>query len=179
MTDDNNIEFLKYPTGRFVKGKSYSGEDIAKAIDVFAAFPEQLGNFVKDWKGPILDIRYREGGWNARQVIHHLADSHGNLPMRVKTCLTEDKAEIKPYDENKWCTLYDANHSELDLSLMMLKGIHGRLADLFRSLPASDWERTIWHPESNYLYTLAELLAMYAWHGPHHLGHLKIIKEKS
>ncbi|MGZ3885508.1 MAG: DinB family protein, partial [Bacteroidia bacterium] len=99
--------------------------------------------------------------------------------LRIKTCLTEENAQIKPYDENKWSALYDANHSDIHLSLNMLEGIHGRLADLFGSLAETDWAKTIYHPESKHTYTLAELLALYAWHGTHHLGHLKIIREKS
>ena len=38
-----------------------------------------------------------------------------------------------------------------------------------------DLERTYIHPEYNREFKLSELLALYAWHGKHHYGHLQII----
>ena len=51
---------------------------------------------------------YREGGWTARQVIHHVADSHINAYVRTKWLLTEDGPTIKAYDEKAWAELPDA-----------------------------------------------------------------------
>jgi hypothetical protein len=171
------MEKLQYPIGRFIKGKSYSFDDVKKNIASFEVFLSQLESFVKDWDHKLLSIKYREGGWNGRQVIHHLADSHGNLPLRFKACLTEENAQIKPYMEDRWAELYDCKNSDIKPSLEIVHGLHARLTVLFESLSESDWQKTIFHPESKHTFTLAELLALYSWHGPHHLGHLKIISD--
>jgi hypothetical protein len=170
-----DLEKLQYPIGKFVKGKSYSFDETKKNIASFEVFPEQLKDFVKDWDDKVLSVKYREGGWNGRQVIHHLADSHGNLPLRFKTCLTEENPQIKPYLEDRWAELYDSKSADIKPSLAIIGGLHSRLTILFKSLDESDWQKTIYHPESKHTFTLAELLALYAWHGSHHLGHLKII----
>jgi hypothetical protein len=170
-----DIEKLQYPIGKFAKEKLYSFENTKKNIENFSAFPRQLELFVSNWDDKLLSAKYREGGWNGRQVIHHLADSHGNLPLRFKTCLTEENPQIKPYLEDKWAELYDCKNSDIKPSLEIIRGLHARLTVLFKSLNESDWQKTIFHPESKHTFTLAELLALYAWHGPHHLGHLKII----
>lgn len=172
-----NIEQLKYPIGPFVYGKDYTLTQVKENIQIFSAFPSKLESLVKDWDNAILATTYRSRGWSGRQVIHHLGDSHCNLVMRVKGALTEEPAQIKPYDENRWIALYDGTHSDIKPTLQMLHGIHARLTDLFTNLKNEDWQLTTYHPGSKHLFTLAELLAQYTWHGEHHYGHLKIIEK--
>lgn len=174
-----NLEHLKYPTGKFIRGKSYTFADVKKNIEVFTEFPQQLEAFVRAWNEKQLATTYREEGWTGRQVINHLADSHGQLPLRFKSCLTEENPQIRPYLEDRWANLYDGANSDIRFSLQIISGLHAKLTDLFNSLSEGDWQKTIHHPESKHTFTLAELLALYAWHGLHHLGHLKIIEEKT
>lgn len=173
------LDQLRYPIGKFVKGNSYSLQDTKRNIEIFSALPNQLESFVKDWTERELSTVYRDGGWTGRQVINHLGDSHAQLPLRFKSCLTEQEPQIRPYNENLWAQLQDGANSDIKFSLMMLHGLHGRLVELFKSLTEADWQKTIYHPESKHMFTLAELLALYTWHGQHHLGHLKIIANKT
>jgi len=172
-----SVEHLQFPIGRFTLGRDYTLTDIQNNIKAFSEFPVKLEALVINWKPEILNVKYREGGWNGRQVIHHLADSHCNLVIRVKGALTEDPAQIKPYDENRWANLFDGSKSDINFSLQILHGVHARLTDLFLNLSTSDWQLTTYHPGSKHMFTLAELLAMYAWHGQHHLGHLKLVEQ--
>ncbi len=176
-TQNSLIDQLKYPIGKFIKGKTYTFEEVKQNIETFSAFPQQLESLVKNWDDKILAVTYREGGWNGRQVINHLGDSHAQLLLRFKTGLTDEKAEIKPYDENKWANLHDSLNSPIQPSLQIVTGVHARLSSLFRTLSESDWQKTIFHPDSKHIFTLAELLALYVWHGSQHLAHLKIIEQ--
>ncbi len=178
-THNSPIESLQYPIGKFKKGSTYSLADTKKNIESFSAFPEQLESLVKNWDDKILAVTYRDGGWNGRQVINHLGDSHAQLLLRFKSCLTDDKAEIKPYHEDKWAELNDSLNAPIDLSLQIINGVHARLTILLKTLSESDLQKTIFHPENKHTFTLAELIALYAWHGQHHLAHLKIISQKS
>lgn len=173
------MEHLQYPIGKFIKGKTYSFNEVKKSIEIFSAFPNQLEVLVKDWDEKILAITYRDGGWNGRQVINHLGDSHAQLPLRFKSCLTEENPQIRPYKEELWAKLYDGSNSDIKYALQIINGVHGRLTDLLKSLTESDWQKTIYHPESKHTFTLAELLALYVWHGAHHYAHLKIIENNS
>lgn len=165
-------EKLKYPLGPFVLGKDYTLSDTQENIKVFSEFPDKLEALVKSWSDEQLNTDYREGGWTARQVIHHLADSHCNLMIRVKGALTEEPAQIKPYDENRWIALFDGTYSSIESSLQIIRGIHARLSDLFNNLSITDWEITTYHPGSKHNFTIAELLAHYTWHSEHHYAHL-------
>lgn len=173
------IEQLQYPIGKFVKGKTHSSEEIKKNIESFSAFPQQLEALVKNWDDNILAVTYRDRGWSGRQVINHLGDSHAQLLLRFKSALTDEKPEIKPYQEDKWAMLSDSLNSPIQPSLQIINGVHARLSSLFKTLSEADWQKTIYHPESKHTFTLAELIALYAWHGQHHLAHLKIILNNS
>lgn len=174
---ETNLEQLKYPIGRFTRGLSYSFSETKENIKTFASFPQQLEALVKDWDDKTLSMSYREGGWNARQIINHLADSHSQLILRFKSTLTEENPEVRPYLENKWANLFDGMNSPIQPSIQIVTGVHGRLSFLFNSLSETDWQKTIYHPESKHTFTLAELLALYVWHGKQHYAHLKIIEQ--
>lgn len=168
---------LEYPVAPFVYGKDYTLTDVKNNLKVFSAFPAKLETLVKDWNPSILATSYRPVGWNARQIIHHLGDSHGNFVIRVKGALTEEPSQIKPYDENRWIALYDGTYSDIKPSLQMLQGIHARMTDLFNNLNNEEWQLTAYHPGSKHMFTVAELLANYTWHGEHHYGQLKLIEK--
>ncbi|MBP7808523.1 MAG: putative metal-dependent hydrolase [Bacteroidia bacterium] len=175
---ETSLELLKYPNGKFTRGLSYTFSETKKNIEEFKAFPVKLDSLVKNWDDKILSVSYREGGWNARQIINHLADSHAQLLLRFKSTLTEEKPEVRPYLQDEWANLYDGLNSPIQPSLQIISGIHARLVFLFNTLSESDWQKTIYHPESKHTFTLAELLALYVWHGNQHYGHLKIIQSK-
>jgi hypothetical protein len=42
---------------------------------------------------------------------------------------------------------------------------------VLKSLDAADFDRTMFHPEHGKI-SLDSLLAIYAWHGPHHTAHV-------
>ena len=122
-----------------------------------------------------LDTPYREGGWTVRQVVHHLADSHMNAFVRLKLIVTEDKPVLKPYDQNAWAKLIDAQKLPIGSSLAMLKGLHERWAALLESLPEQAFSRTAHHPERGEI-TLESQLVTYANHGVKHVGHVTALR---
>ena len=89
-----------------------------------------------------------------------------------KWALTEDRPEIKPYFEDRWAELPDYSMTPVSASLDLLDGLHRRWVALLRSLTGQDLERTFIHPESG-LVNLPETIGSYAWHGRHHLAHIR------
>lgn len=160
----------RYPIGKFDPQQPV---DLEEAVEQIAALPAQIREVVGQMNETQLEARYREGGWTARQVVHHLADSHINAYIRFRLALTEDLPTIKPYKEALWAELPDAVSGAVEDSLRILEGVHARWAALLRATPREDLERKFRHPERGDL-TLASTLALYAWHGKHHLAHLRI-----
>lgn len=172
------MEHLKYPIGKFEYGKSYTLTDTQQHLEEIAQFPDKLKKIVASLHTQQLDKRYRPDGWMGKQVIHHLADSHMNGYIRTKLTLTEEKPTIKPYKEDLWANLEDGKNAAISISLALIEAIHYRWVYLFKSIPNFDTaiQKTYIHPEHQCEFKLEEQLALYAWHGNHHYGHLQIIK---
>ena len=169
------MEELKYPIGKFVEPESYTGEQRAAWIRELEEFPSRLRAAVERLPDDVLDTPYRPGGWTVRQVVHHVADSHMNCYVRFKLALTEDAPVIKPYKEALWANLPEASHAPVSMSLDLLESIHIRLVAMLKNMQASEWDRTYFNPESKRDWKLGSVLALYAWHGKHHLAHVGLV----
>lgn len=163
----------RYPTGKFSKPNTYNEETVANHIEALRILPENLISLTKDLTDEQLDLTYREGGWNIRKVVHHIVDSHMNSYIRYKWTLTEDQPMIKAYDEKLWSSLHDYD-ADIRYALDMITPLHKKLVQICEGMSASDFERSYIHPESKSVVPLWVNTAIYAWHGNHHLGHIKL-----
>lgn len=164
----------RYPTGRFAFNAAPTAADRASSIATIGSLPAEIRAAAGALSASQLETPYREGGWTARQVIHHVADSHINAYIRFKLTLTEDTPPLKPYEETIWAELVDGKTGDPAVSLGILDGVHHRLHRLLTTLDASAFARTAHHPQHGAV-TLDWLLQLYAWHGRHHVGHLKLV----
>jgi hypothetical protein len=161
----------RFPIGEFKWPAAVSAGDRTRFIETIASTPARLGKAVSGLTETQLDTPYRDGGWTIRQVVHHVPDSHLNSYVRFKLALTEDSPVVKPYDEAAWAGLADSRSTPIETSLTLLECLHERWIVLLRSLNDLDWTRTFQHPELGPV-TLEKNLALYAWHGDHHIAHI-------
>jgi len=91
--------------------------------------------------------------------------------VRFKLALTEDDPTIKPYDEARWAMLDDSRLTPIETSLTMLDVLHDRWVRLLRSMKPAEFSRGLMHPENGPM-TLDQMLALYEWHGRHHVAHV-------
>jgi hypothetical protein len=166
-----------YPIGRYEAPDSL---DAGRRAEWLRQIAETLARFREAVRGlddAQLDTPYRPGGWTARQVVHHMADSHVNAYIRFRVALTENQPAIKPYDQDAWAELADARALPVEVSLGILDGIHRRWVALAESLAEADFARTFIHPERGVV-RLDANLAMYAWHGRHHAAHILGLRDR-
>lgn len=168
---------LRYPIGRFESPVDVADDQIEFWISEIERLPPRLRELALSLSSYKLDSTYREGGWNGRQVINHIADSHMNSIIRYKLALTELNPDIKPYFEDRWANLPDYK-GPVEPALDLIESLHVKWVHLLRQMTIQDFSRTYFHPESKRSWTLAETTALYAWHGEHHLGHLNIIRNQ-
>src|SRR5438105_7075784 len=125
---------LRCPIGKFTFNGSPTEQARNKFIDDIEQAPSRLRAAVQGLSQEQLDTPYREGGWTARQVVHHVPDSHLNAYVRMKLALTEDAPAIKTYDEARWAELADSRDTPIEVSLTLLESLHTRWVIVFRSM---------------------------------------------
>jgi hypothetical protein len=167
----------RYPIGKFIYDGAPNQEQRQKFIKDIEQTPDALRAAVHGLSPQQVETPYRDGGWTVRQVTHHVADSHMNAYIRFKLALTEDAPTIKPYMEDRWAKLSDVQSTPLEVSLSLLDSLHNRLVRVLRSLSPEDWKRIFNHPEMGEV-QLEKSLALYAWHGRHHVAHITDLRKK-
>jgi hypothetical protein len=169
---------LHYPIGKFQPPQNpVTSADRSRFIATIAAAPAALRAAVAGLAPAQLDIPYRPEGWTVRQVVHHVPDSHMNAYVRFKLALTEDQPTIKPYAEDRWAKLADSHQTPIEISFALLDSLHARWVLLLRSLSPQEFARSYRHPEMGTV-TLDVALALYAWHGAHHVAHITSLRER-
>ena len=167
----------RFPIGKFHYDGPPTQEQKQQFLDEIARTPANLRAAIKSLSDHQLDTPYRDGGWTVRQVVHHMPDSHMNSYVRFKLALTEDEPTIKTYAEDRWAELADSQATPVEVSLTLLDSLHDRWVRLLRTLTPEDWKRTFRHPELGPM-TLEKSLALYAWHGRHHVAHIAELRKR-
>jgi len=175
-----NVQFSddpQYPIGKFVPKENYSREELDQLIEKIDLLPYQVEAAVEGFDDAQLDTPYREGGWTVRQLIHHLSDSHLNAYVRVKWALTEETPTIKAYNQKSWAETPDTRLG-VEYPLGMLKSLHKKWVSLLKQLLPDQLKKEYIHPDTGKHTRLDQMTANYAWHGEHHLAHIKVLKKK-
>jgi hypothetical protein len=167
----------RYPIGKFARPAQVRAEDREQYLATLSGLPDALRAAISGLNDAQQDTPYRDGGWTVRQLVHHVADSHTNMVVRVRLALTEDWPVIKPYDEAAWAKLEDARLLPIEWSLTILDGLHERLVVLLRGLPEIEWQREYVHPEGGRT-TVEQAAALYDWHSRHHVAHVTALRKR-
>jgi len=147
--------------------------ELRSAID---AYDEATQLFLHDAGRVTADQLDRrvEGGWSARQIIHHVADSETQSYLRLRRLLAEPAGSlIQGYDEGAWARCRELGYEELPVvnSLRVIAAVRAASSDVLGRLATSDLERWGEHSESG-RYTLATWLDTYTRHPRDHAEQL-------
>ncbi|NNF35498.1 MAG: putative metal-dependent hydrolase [Saprospiraceae bacterium] len=164
----------RYPIGDFQFPEVVTINNVVLYIKEIESLPGKISDLCLGLPDEQYGNKYRKGSWNVRQLLFHITDSHSHSYIRFKWTLTEDRPIIKAYNESDWAVLSDGLHTPICEIVEELKIIQRRLGRVIRSLTEDELNRSFIHPETNKEITLGQLIAMYAWHGNHHLAHLKL-----
>jgi len=167
----------RYPIGKFSFHGTTDEAQRKQLIDAIEQAPAALRSAVKGLNPQQIDTPYRDGGWTVRQLVHHVPESHMNAFVRFKLALTEENPTIKPYMEDRWAETAEVRNTPVEPSLALLDSLHARWVPLLRSLKPEDWKRTFQHPELGTV-SLERNLALYSWHGRHHVAHVTELRKK-
>lgn len=170
------MEYVKYPIGKFNLVEPVDERLISAFITQIECQADQARKAITGLNEMQIDTPLKAGGWTVRQIIHHLADAHINAYVRFKLALTEDKPAIKLWDEVAWAECEDGKNAPIDLSITILEAVHARWVVLLKSLDINDFLKEVIHPELGHI-NLSYIIQLYAWHGKHHIGQIKLWRE--
>lgn len=118
-----------------------------------------------------LDHPAPDGGWTAREVVHHLADSEATAYVRLRRLIAEDAPFIQGYDEPEYARRLHYDRP-IASSLAVLQGVREASLSLLESLTPSEWERSGTHEESG-AYSVDGWLKIYANHSHDHANQIR------
>lgn len=163
---------VKFPIGKLQVPEQVTLEHVQKWLNEIDTYTTRLRETVDSLSEEDLNKTYREGAWNVRQLVHHIADSQLNMFQRLKLALTDDNPSVPPFDQDKWAVQPDTE-LPVESSIKMLEGINERIVSLGKSLTEEQLDRVFTlQPESEI--TVATKVAKLSWHQEHHLEHIKI-----
>ena len=146
-------------------------DERAALIEKFRLLPSQVAQLVERLSDEELTTHYLAGEWTVAQNVHHLFDSHANSYIRCKLILTEENPPLKPYDQDAWAAMPDAQSADIAPSLALLANLHTRWVQFWQNLPEDAWERAGTHPQAGVV-SLERQLRSYALHGEEHLDQI-------
>jgi uncharacterized damage-inducible protein DinB len=168
---------LRYPLGKFAPPAEFTPDRRAAFIREIAVAPPAFDAAVQGLSTEQRLTPYRDGGWTVAQVVHHVADSHMHAYARIKFAVTEKVPTIKTYDENVWAQMADGCDPNVEPSLRLIGALHSRWVLFLQSLTGEQFERGLMHPERGPM-TVDRMVALYAWHGRHHVAHITNLRQR-
>ncbi|MEY3926432.1 MAG: hypothetical protein RIS16_383 [Actinomycetota bacterium] len=114
------------------------------------------------------------GGWTARQVIHHVADSEAQSYARLRRLIAEPGTQIQGYDEAGWGQNETLGYKELPVapSLEVFKAVRASSLELIKRIELSQLDNAGIHTESGE-YSGKTWLETYIRHPLEHAAQIK------
>src|SRR5262245_59410367 len=140
-------------------------------LDTYRDGPDAVARALDGATEAELDARPSRGGWTAREVVHHLADSETMSTIRLRRLLAEDEPLIAAYDENEWARRLHYDRP-VDLSFATFAAVRAANAELLARLGADEWRRGGTHSDSG-PYGVETWLEIYAAHGHDHANQIR------
>jgi len=118
-----------------------------------------------------LDARPADGGWTARECVHHLADSEARSMLRLRQLMADDEPVIEVYDQDRWAARlpYDGPVEE---PLTVVRAVRALSLATLARLGPDDWARAGRHPEHDTPYSVERWLELYAEHPHEHAAQI-------
>ncbi|MEE1131802.1 MAG: putative metal-dependent hydrolase [Caryophanon sp.] len=166
----------QFPLGKLEVPTNATTDDVKQWAAQTNTYVTRLRKVVDHLTDEELAKTYRDGAWNIRQLVHHIADSQLNMYQRLKLALTDDTPTVPAFDQDAWATAPDTELS-VESSIFLLDGINQRIVALAQTITQAQLQRTFIHAVNGEV-TVATKLKKLAWHEEHHLAHIEIALQR-
>lgn len=142
-------------------------EQYEKATEAFIALASQLTEAELD--------KSQADSWNARQVVHHVADSEAQSYARLRRLIAEPGSLIQGYDESRWGENATLGYKELPVenSLDVFRAVRTSSLEILKRLTDEQLGNAGIHTESGE-YTVRTWLETYINHPIEHAAQIRL-----
>jgi hypothetical protein len=119
-----------------------------------------------------LDHKPADGGFSAREVVHHTADSEMTSAIRLRRLVAEEKPQISGYDPELFAARLRYASRPVRPSLDAIFAARESTASILDGLTAGEWERAGVHSEMG-AYSIETWLEVYAAHCHDHADQIR------
>src|SRR5579864_9587525 len=147
--------------------------EFKKHLEAAERSPKEVAAAVSGLSEQVLRYKPSPDKWCVLEILGHLADVEIIYGYRLRQMLADTKPVIAPLDQNAWTR----NLHSRALELVAFYGL-GRYHNLrlLRSLKASDFFKSAFHPEMQREMTVADLVERMGGHGTAHLQQIEKLK---
>lgn len=154
-------------TSAVVENRGDMAADREALIAKYREGPNRIAETVLGLSEELLDYQPADGGWSAREVVHHTADSELTSAIRLRRLMAEERPEIIGYDGDEFARRLFYAERPVQPSLDAIRAARETSASLLERLREDDWRRAGTHSEIG-PYSIDKWLAIYAVHCHEH-----------
>ena len=147
--------------------------DLKDAVNSYAQATTEFLSVANELTESQLDAS-DSGGWSARQVIHHVADSEAQSYARLRRLIAEPGTQIQGYDEAGWGENETLGYKDLPIahSLEVFKAVRASSLEIIKRLTPAQLDNSGTHSESGE-YTIKTWLETYISHPLEHAAQIR------
>lgn len=149
-----------------------SRENRAELIRKYREGPALMAGVVAGLTEEELDRKPADGGFSAREVVHHTADSEITSAVRLRRLVAEDRPVIVGYDQDLFAERLHYPTRPVQPSLDAIRAARESTATILDSLSEDEWARAGTHSEMGE-YSIDTWLEIYAAHCHDHVDQIR------
>jgi DinB superfamily len=134
--------------------------------------PAVLADAVSRLSERQLDHKPTDGGFSAREVVHHTADSEMTAAIRLRRLVAEENPQITGYDPDVFAARLHYASRAVQPSLDAVRAARESTASILAALSEAEWERAGTHSEMG-AYSIDTWLEIYAAHCHDHADQIR------
>jgi hypothetical protein len=115
-----------------------------------------------------------DGGWTARMVAHHMADSEAMAYTRIRRLVADAEPHLAGYDEPRWAERLHYDRP-IEASMAVMRAVRAASLSLLEALSPEEWDRVGVHSESG-AYSVDRWLEIYAAHPHEHAEQIRLAR---
>lgn len=119
----------------------------------------------------LLDRRPADGGWTARENVHHLADMEAIAYIRLRRLIAEERPVLDAPDEPAYARALHYDRP-ISASMAVLRAVRAASLELLERLTEEEWKREGVHPRVAE-YDVERWLQIYAEHPHNHAAQMR------